>query len=310
MSFTAKDVKELREATGVGMMDCKRALTETGGDMEKAVAYLREQGLAASQKKSGRITAEGVAYAAVIDNVGVVLEVNAETDFVAKNEMFVKFVEGVAEAVAKNTPADVEALLACKYPGIDKTIAEQQQEMILVIGENITVRRFFIYKEGLNIPYIHAGGKIGVIVNLEVSGISDMDAVTELGKDLAMQVAAMRPLYLDTESVDADELEKEKEIQLHKAIEENKAKNLPDDKARMIAEKMVKGRINKFYEDICLLNQPFVKENKITVGSHVQKVAKELGGVIKVKAFTRFEKGEGIEKKQDDFAAEVAGMVK
>ena len=310
MSFTAKDVKELREATGVGMMDCKRALTETGGDMEKAVAYLREQGLAASQKKSGRITAEGVAYAAVIDNIGVVVEVNAETDFVAKNEMFVKFVEGVAEAVAKNTPADVDALLACKYPGIEKTVAEQQQEMILVIGENITVRRFFIYKEGLNIPYIHAGGKIGVIVNLEVSGISDMDAVIELGKDLAMQVAAMRPLYLDTESVDAEELEKEKEIQLHKAIEENKAKKLPDDKARMIAEKMVKGRINKFYEDICLLNQPFVKENKVTVGSHVQKVAKELGGEIKVKAFTRFEKGEGIEKKQDDFAAEVAGMVK
>jgi len=310
MSFTAKDVKELREATGVGMMDCKRALTETGGDMEKAVAYLREQGLAASQKKSGRITAEGVAYAAVIDNIGVVVEVNAETDFVAKNEMFVKFVEGVAEAVAKNTPADVDALLACKYPGIEKTVAKQQQEMILVIGENITVRRFFIYKEGLNIPYIHAGGKIGVIVNLEVSGISDMDAVIELGKDLAMQVAAMRPLYLDTESVDAEELEKEKEIQLHKAIEENKAKKLPDDKARMIAEKMVKGRINKFYEDICLLNQPFVKENKVTVGSHVQKVAKELGGEIKVKAFTRFEKGEGIEKKQDDFAAEVAGMVK
>jgi len=310
MSFTAKDVKELREATGVGMMDCKRALTETDGDMEKAVAYLREQGLAASQKKSGRITAEGVAYAAVIDNVGVVVEVNAETDFVAKNEMFVKFVEGVAETVAKNTPADVEALLACNYPGIDKTVAEQQQEMILVIGENITVRRFFIYEEGLSIPYIHAGGKIGVIVNLEVSGISDMDAVIELGKDLAMQVAAMRPLYLDTESVDADELEKEKEIQLNKAIEENKAKNLPDDKARMIAEKMVKGRINKFYEDICLLNQPFVKENKITVAGHVKKVAKELGGEIKVKAFTRFEKGEGIEKKQDDFAAEVAGMVK
>jgi len=172
------------------------------------------------------------------------------------------------------------------------------------------VRRFERYTEGLSIPYIHAGGKIGVIINLEVSGISDMDTVTELGKDLAMQIAAMRPMYLDSESVDASELEKEKEIQLNKAIEENKAKNLPDDKAREIAEKMVKGRLNKFFEDICLMNQAFVKENKITVDGHVKQTAKSLGGDIKVKAFTRFEKGEGIEKKQDDFAAEVASMVK
>jgi len=310
MAFTAKDVKELREATGVGMMDCKKALTETDGDMEKAIAYLREQGLAASQKKAGRITAEGIAYATVIDGIGVVVEVNAETDFVAKNEMFTSYVEGVAEAVAKNAPSDIDALMASKYPGIDKTVAEQQQEMILVIGENISVRRFFRYTEGLSIPYVHAGGKIGVIINLDITDISDMDAVTELGKDLAMQIAAMRPLYLDSESVDADELEKEKEIQLNKAIEENKAKNLPEEKAIKIAENMVKGRINKFFEDICLLNQAFVKENKITVENHINQVAKNLGGKIKVNAFTRFEKGEGIEKKQDDFAAEVASMVK
>jgi len=310
MSFTAIHVKELREATGVGMMDCKKALTETAGDMEKAIAYLRERGLAAAQKKAGRIAAEGVAYAAVIDGVGVVVEVNAETDFVAKNEMFIDFVEGVAKAVAINDPADVDALMASKFPGLDKTVEEQQQEMILVIGENISVRRFIRYTEGLSIPYIHAGGKIGVIVNLEVSGISDMDTVTELGKDLAMQIAAMRPMYLDSESVDASELEKEKEIQLNKAIEENKAKNLPEDKAIQVAEKMVKGRINKFFEDICLMNQAFVKENKITVDGHVKQVAKSLGGDIKVKAFTRFEKGEGIEKKEDDFAAEVASMVK
>jgi len=309
MSFTAIHVKELREATGVGMMDCKKALTETAGDMEKAIAYLRERGLAAAQKKAGRIAAEGVAYANVIDGVGVVVEVNAETDFVAKNEMFIDFVEGVAKAVAINDPADVDALMASKFPGGDKTVEEQQQEMILVIGENISVRRFIRYTEGLCIPYIHAGGKIGVIVNLEVSGITDMDTVTELGKDIAMQIAAMRPMYLDSESVDASELEKEKEIQLNKAIEENKAKNLPDDKALQVAEKMVKGRINKFFEDICLMNQAFVKENKITVDGHVKQVAKSLGGDIKVKAFTRFEKGEGIEKKQDDFAAEVASMV-
>jgi len=181
--------------------------------------------------------------------------------------------------------------------------------MILVIGENISVRRFARYADGLSIPYVHAGGKIGVIINLVVDGVTAMDAVTELGKDLAMQIAAMRPLYLDPASVDAAELEKEKEIQLNKAIEENKAKNLPDDKARQIAESMVKGRVNKFYEDICLMNQPYVKENKLTVEKHVQEVAKSLGGKITVKGFTRFEKGEGIEKKQDDFAAEVARMV-
>ena len=309
MAFTAQDVKELREITGVGMMDCKKALTETDGDMEKAVAYLREQGLATAQKKAGRIAAEGVAYATVIDDIGVVVEVNAETDFVAKNEKFTSFVEGVAEAVVKNNPANIDALMASNFPGTDRTVAEEQQEMIVVIGENISIRRFERYSEGFNIPYVHAGGKIGVIVNLEIDGISDKDTITELGKDLAMQIAAMRPLYLDSESVDASELEKEKEIQLNKAIEENKAKNLPEDKARQIAENMVKGRINKFFEDICLLNQAFVKENKLTVEKHVEQVAKNLGGKIKIKSFTRFEKGEGIEKKQDDFAAEVASMI-
>lgn len=309
MAFTAQDVKDLREMTGVGMMDCKKALTESGGDMEKAIIYLREKGLAAAQKKAGRIAAEGMAYADVIDNVGVVVEVNAETDFVAKNEKFIDFVKGVAEAAAKNSPADLEALLASGYPSSDKTVQEMQQEMILVIGENISVRRFCRYTTGINVPYVHAGGKIGVMVNMEVSNISETDAVVALGKDIAMQIAAMRPLYLDTNSVDPEELEKEKEIQLVKAIEENKAKNLPDDKARAIAENMVKGRINKFYEDICLLNQPYVKENKLTVGQHVNQVAKALGGAIKVAAFTRFEKGEGIEKKQENFADEISKLV-
>lgn len=309
MAFTAQDVKALREATGVGMMDCKKALTETNGDMEKAVLFLRERGLAAAQKKAGRIAAEGVAYAAVIDGVGVVVEVNSETDFVAKNEKFGEFVAGVAEAIAKEAPTDVEALMEAKYPGSDLTVAQQQQEMTLVIGEKISIRRFIRYKDGLSIPYIHAGGKIGVIVNMDVSGIADMDAVTTLGKDIAMQIAAMRPLYLDTASVDPKEMEQEREIQLKKAIEENKAKNLPDDKARMIAENMVKGRVNKFYEEICLMNQPYVKENKLTVGKHIEQTAKILGGQIKVNAFARFEKGEGMEKRQDDFAAEVASMV-
>ena len=309
MTFTAQDVKTLRETTGVGMMDCKKALTETNGDMEKAVMYLREHGLAAAQKKAGRIAAEGVAYATVIDGVGVVVEVNAETDFVAKNDKFNDFVAGVAETVAKEAPADLDALMAAKYAKSDKTVAEEQQEMILVIGENISVRRFDRYTKGLSVPYIHAGGKIGVIVNMEVSGVTDTEAVTVLGKDIAMQIASMRPLYLDTDSVDATEIEQEREVQLRKAIEENKAKNLPEDKARMIAENMVKGRINKFYEEICLMNQAYVKENKLTVGDYIAQVAKTLGGQIKVNAFTRFEKGEGIEKKQEDFAAEVASMI-
>jgi len=310
MSFSAQNVKELREITGVGMMDCKKALTETDGDMEKAIAYLREQGLATAQKKAGRIAAEGIAYATVIGGIGAVVEVNTETDFVAKNEKFTGFVEGVAKAVIENNPAEIDALMASKYPGSDRTVAEEQQEMIVVIGENISVRRFERYSEGFSVPYIHSGGKIGVIVNLDVSGISDMDAVMELAKDLAMQIAAMKPLYLDSNSVDASEIEKEKEIQLNKAIEENKAKNLPEEKARQIAENMVKGRMNKFFEDICLLNQAFVKGDKITVEKHIQQIAKDLGGDIKINAYTRFEKGEGIEKKQDDFAAEVASMVK
>jgi len=308
MSFTAQDVKKLREMTGVGMMDCKNALKETDGDMDKAIAYLREHGLAAAQKKAGRITAEGVAFAEVFDGIGVVVEVNSETDFVAKNDKFINFVEGVAKAVATDAPASIEALATCKFPGSDKTVGEELQEMILVIGENISIRRFERYTDGFSVPYVHAGGKIGVIVNMNVDGISNMDKVIELGKDIAMQIAAMRPLYLNTDSVDPAELEKEKEIQLKKAIEENKAKNLPEDKAIAIAENMVKGRINKFYEEICLMNQPYVKENKVTVEGHVNQVAKDQGGKIVVTAFTRFEKGEGIEKEESDFAAEVAKM--
>lgn len=310
MPFTAKEVKELRDMTGVGMMACKKALTETDGDIEKAVSFLREKGLADAQKKAGRVTAEGMAYADVYDNIGVVVEVNAETDFVAQNDKFVDFVKGVSKAVADNDAADLDALKAVKFPGSDKTIQDMQQEMVQVIGENITIRRFARYTTGISVPYVHAGGKIGVLVNMDVDGVSDMNAITTLGKDIAMQIAAMNPLYLDTSSVDATELEKETEIQLNKAIEENRAKNLPEDKAQKIAENMVKGRINKFYEDICLLNQPYVKENKTTVAQHVKNVAKELGGTITVKGFTRFERGDGIEKKQENFADEISKLVK
>lgn len=305
MAFTAQDVKELREQTGVGMMDCKKALTETDGDMAKAIDWLREKGLAAAQKKAGRIAAEGMAYAAVSNNVGVVVEVNAETDFVAQNEKFVDFVKGVAATTAAVKPADVEALLNAKYVGSDKSVRDMQQEMVLVIGENITVRRFAVYTTGVNIPYVHAGGKIGVMVNMEVSGVSNMDAVTTLGKDIAMQIAAMRPLYLDKSDVDQSVIEKEKEILTIQAKEDPKNAGKPDN----IIEKMVIGRVNKYYEENCLLQQAFVKGDKESVEQHVKQVAKELGGTIVVKAFTRFEKGEGIEKKQENFADEISKLV-
>ena len=304
MAFTAQDVKALREMTGVGMMDCKKALQATDGDMDKALDWLREKGLAAAQKKAGRIAAEGVAYADVFGGVGVVVEVNAETDFVAKNEKFLDFVKGVAAVVANEKPADLEALMAAPY-GDGKTVVEMQQEMVLVIGENISVRRFKFYEEGVNIPYIHAGGKIGVIVNMELDGVA-ADAVVELGKDIAMQIAAMRPSFLDKSEVDNSTLDKEREILTAQAKQDPKNAGKPDN----IIEKMVMGRIGKYYEENCLLQQAFVKENKISVEKHVAEVAKQIGGKIVVKSFTRFEKGEGIEKKQDNFAEEVASMVK
>ena len=305
MAFTAKDVQTLREMTGVGMMDCKKALTAADGDMDKAVEFLREKGLAAAAKKAGKIAAEGMSYAAVIDGVGVVVEVNAQTDFVAKNEVFQTYVKDVASVVAANAPADVEALMAMTYPGTDRTVQDVQNDKVLSIGENIKVRRFARYAEGTNVPYIHMGGKIGVLVNMEVSG-ADADKVTELGKDIAMQIAAMNPSFLDKSQVDSATLDKEKEILLAQAKEDPKNANKPEN----IIEKMVMGRIGKYYEENCLMQQAFVKENKISVEQHVAAVAKELGGSIKVVAFTRFETGEGIEKKEENFADEVASMIK
>lgn len=305
MAITAKDVQKLREMTGVGMMDCKKALTAAEGDMDKAIEWLREKGLAAQTKKAGKIAAEGVSYAIVADNgVGVVIEVNSQTDFVAKNEVFQNFVKDLATLVATENPADVEALKACTYPGTDRTVADVTADKVLAIGENIQIRRFVRYAEGVNVPYIHMGGKVGVLVNLAVEGI-EADKVTELGKDVAMQICAMNPTFLDKSDVDQATLDKEKEILLIQAKEDPKNANKPEN----IIEKMVLGRIGKYYEENCLLQQAFVKENKISVEKHVAEVAKQLGGKITVKAFTRFATGEGIEKKEDDFAAEVASMI-
>ena len=299
MAITAKDVQALREMTGVGMMDCKKALTEAEGDMDKAVEILREKGLAASQKKAGRIAAEGMAYAAVIDGVGVVVEVNAETDFVGKNEKFVNFVKGVAATVAACNPADLDALMACKYDGTDLTVQEQQQEMVLVIGENIKVRRFARFAEGFCVPYIHAGGKIGVLVSLNVEG--DIDA-TEIGKDVAMQIAALNPRFWDKSQVTEDVLAEEKKIMLVQMANDPKMANKPD----QVKEKIVDGKLNKFYSENCLLQQDFVKDGDMTVEKYIASAAKALGGTVTFRDAVRFEKGEGIEKKQENFAEEIA----
>ena len=306
MAFTAKDVAKLREMTNVGMMDCKKALSASDGDMDKAVEWLRERGLAAAAKKSGRVAADGMAYAAVIDGIGVLVEVNSETDFAAKSPLFTGFVEDDAKTIAAGDPADVDALLQCTYPDSDKTIEAILPEKILVIGENVKIRRFTRYAAGVSVPYVHMGGRIGVLVNLEVEGI-EAAAVTELGKDLAMQIAAMNPSFRDKTDVSADVLEKEKEIQMALAKTENEkaAKPKPD----AVLEKIVAGRIGKYYEENCLMQQAFVKENKVSVEEHVAQVAKELGGAIKVVSFARYEKGEGIEKQESDLAAEVAAAL-
>ena len=305
MAFTAADVKNLREMPGVGMMDCKKALTESDGDVDKAIEYLREKGLAASAKKAGRIAAEGMAYAAVIDGMGVVVEVNAETDFVGKNEKFVDFVKGVAATVAANKPADLDALMACKYNGTDRTVTEQQQEMVLVIGENIKVRRFAFFADGVSVPYIHAGGKIGVLVNLEVSGGID---VSEIGKDVAMQIAALNPRFWDKSQVTQDVLDEEKKIMMVQMENDPKMASKPE----AVREKIVMGKLNKFYSENCLLQQDFVRSDVFagTVEAYMASAAKALGGTVTFKDAVRFEKGEGIEKKQENFAAEIASMVK
>ncbi|MGM9616097.1 translation elongation factor Ts [Butyricicoccus sp.] len=310
MAFTAKDVKALREQTNVGMMDCKKALTEADGDFDKAVEILREKGLAKAAKKASRIAAEGIVSIEVCDECGAaaIVEVNSETDFVAKNADFQKFASDVAKVIITENPADVEALKACKMGDTD--VAGALQDKVLTIGENLQIRRFERYDETtVNVGYTHMGGVIGVLVALEVSdNLKGNAVVAELGKDIGMQAAAMRPLFMDKSDVDQATLDKEKEILLAQAMEENKTAAKP--KPQQIIEKMVMGRIGKYYEENCLLQQAFVKENKVSVEKHIAAVAKELGGSIKLVKYTRYEKGEGIEKKQDDFAAEVASMAK
>ncbi len=299
MAISAKDVQALREKTGVGMMECKKALVATDGDMDKAVEYLREKGLAASIKKGDRIAAEGAAYAAVIDGVGVVVEVNAETDFVGKNEKFVDFVHGVAGVVAKANPADLDALMAAPY-GNGRTVQEEQQEMVLVIGENIKVRRFARYDSNVSVAYVHAGGKIGVLVNLETD--LPADKVEVVGRDVAMQIAALNPRFWDKSQVDDATLENEKKIMLVQMENDPKMAAKPE----KVKEGIVTGKLRKFYEENCLLQQAFVKDGSMSVEAYIAFAAKAAGGTITFKDAVRFEKGEGIEKRQENFAEEIA----
>ena len=304
MAFTAQDVKTLREMTNVGMMDCKKALQENDGDMEKAVEWLREKGLAKAAKKAGRIAAEGMSFATVCPEcgVGAVVEVNCETDFCAKSDLFGAFVKDIAKAVLVNKPADVEALLNCKYPDSEHTVSETLPEKVMSIGENLQIRRFTIFDEGTSVAYVHAGGKIGVLVNLKVEGGID---ATQIGKDVAMQIAALNPRFWDKSQVTDDVLDQEKKIALALMDQDPKMAEKP----LQVKEKIVMGKLNKFYEENCLLQQEFVKDNSFTVEKYIASAAKALGGKVTFVNAVRYQTGEGIEKKEEDFAAEVAAQM-
>ena len=304
MAFTAKDVQALRESTGCGMMDCKKALVECDGDMDKAVDFLREKGLASQAKKASRVAAEGQVVTKIDGDVAAILEINAETDFVAGGEPFKALCDKVIDVIVKQNPADVEALLACKENG--QTVDEMVQELFLQVRENMKVRRFY-RTEGKCASYIHAGGRIGVLVEFDTTDdIAAKDEFAALGKSVAMHIAAMNPAYLDEASVPAEVIAKEKEIMVEQMKEDPNMANKPE----MVLNQIVEGKIGKFFKENCLVEQVFAIDGDYTVGKYVEKIAKELGGDIKVKAYTRFEKGEGIEKKVENVAEEIANMVK
>ena len=300
-NITAKDVSALRERTGVGMMDCKKALVEADGDFEKAIVLLREKGLATQAKKAGRVAAEGLVIAAVEGNVGAIVEVNSETDFVANTDDFKNFVNLVCKTVIEANPADVDALKAAKT-STGRTVEEELQELFLKIRENIQIRRF-ARLEGTLVSYVHGGGRIGVIVKLD----TDLgDKALVCGKDVALQVASMNAPYLDRAHVPAEVLESEKKIMLAQMAEDPKMKNKPE----QVLAKIVDGKIGKYYSENCLVDQEFIKDGELTVGKYVDKCAKELGGSIKIAEYVRYERGEGIAKREDNFADEVASMIK
>ena len=304
MAISAKDVMELRKQTDCGMMECKKALTDANGDFDKAVELLREKGLATAAKKAGRIASEGMVYATVEGNVGVVVEVNAETDFVAKNDKFVGFVKDLAKVVASENPADLDALMASKMG--EGTVDDALKGLILVIKENIKVRRF-ARVEGVCSAYIHGGGTHAVLVHFDTdAAVAAKPEFAAYGKDIAMQIAAVNPGYVCESEVPEAVLAEEKTILLAQIANDPKNAKKPD----AIKEKMVTGRLGKFYKENCLMDQEFVKDSDMNIAQYTEKTGKELGGEIKILSFVRYEKGEGLEKRVDDFAAEVAGMNK
>ena len=303
MAFTALDVKMLREMTNVGMMDCKAALAATDGDMDKAVDWLREKGLAKAAKKADRIAAEGVAYATVVNGVGVVIEVNSETDFAAKTDAFLDLVKNLAEVVATANPADVEALKAAKYPNSELTVTEIMQEKVMSIGENMQIRRFSRFAENTSVAYVHAGGSHGVLVNLAVEGCD----ATEIGKNVAMQIAAMGAKYWDKAQVPQAEIDKELAVQVALMDNDPKMANKPAE----VKEKIAAGKMAAFYKEICLLQQEFVRSDlfKGDVACYIADAAKKLGGKVTFVDAIHYIKGEGIEKKEENFADEVAAQI-
>ena len=303
MAFTAKDVAELRKQTGCGMMDCKNALKDANGDFEAAVKILREKGMAAVAKKADRIAAEGIVDILTIGNTTAMIEVNSETDFVAKNAIFQQFVKDLLATVIVNKPADVDALMSCNIEGDDEgTVSDALASKTGTIGEKLSIRRFVIV-EGVTATYIHNKGETGVIINFATD--LDAAAIAECGKNVALQVAAMPVLYLNKESVPASVIEAEKEILVNQMKQDPKMANKPD----AVLAKIVEGRVGKYYETNCLMEQAYVKDDSMSVSKYVASVAKELGGSITVTGYTRYDKGEGIQKREEDFAAEIAKMV-
>ena len=308
MAVTASMVKELREMTGAGMMDCKKALNETNGNMDEAIEYLRKNGQAKAEKKAGRIAAEGIVMAEVKDDkVAAIVEVNSETDFVAKNAEFQGFVKAVVEQAMEAEAADMDAFMAENWKeDASKTVKDALTEKISVIGENLSIRRFEkVVSDGCVVAYIHGGGRIGVLVEADTDVVND--EIKTCLKNVAMQVAAMSPKYVSREEVSEEYMEHEKEILLAQAKKENEESNKP--KPDNIIEKMIVGRLNKELKEICLLDQVYVQDGDLTVAKYVEKVAKETGANLSVKKFVRFETGEGLEKKNEDFAAEVAAQM-
>lgn len=310
MAFTAQDVKALREKTGVGMMECKKALVESDGDMDKAIDFLRERGLAAAAKKATRIAAEGVVlpYYDSAAKKGVVVEVNSETDFVAKNEKFMNFVEGVAKTILAVNPADVEALCASKYDGTDETVTDVLNQLVLSIGENMKIRRFETM-DGIVSTYIHGGGAVGVMVGFDVADetAADSEAFTAMGKNVAMQIAAMNPSYLDEASVPAEVVEHEKSILAAQMKEDPKMATKPE----AVLAKIAEGKMGKYYKENCLVDQEFVRGDLFqgSVKGYIESVAKELGTTIKANGFIRMMKGDGLEKREENFAEEIAKQI-